>query len=89
MSSDLFTTRELAFAVGVTVLSGFAALALAHGSYQPAVLVEISMVAGFASVLRLRDAQAKGRRLLGWSQWSAVVWFGLAVLGLIFAPSLT
>jgi hypothetical protein len=88
MASDLFTTRELAFAFGVTVLAGFAALALAHGSYQPAVLVEIAMVAGFASVLRVRDAEAKGRRLLGWSQWSAVGWFGLAVLGLIFAPSL-
>jgi hypothetical protein len=89
MLTDLFTNRELAFAVGATALAGFAALALAHGRYQPAVIVEIAMVAGFASVLRVREAQAKGRRLMGWSQWSAVMWFGLALLSLLFAPNLT
>jgi hypothetical protein len=89
MSSDLFTARELLFAVGATALAGFAALALARGGYQAAVGVEIAMVAGFASILRVRDTQARGRQLSRWAQWSSVGWFGLAALGLILAPSLT
>ncbi|HET7181766.1 MAG TPA: hypothetical protein VFI15_05985 [Candidatus Limnocylindrales bacterium] len=88
MASDRFTTRELVFAVGATALTGLAALALARGGYQAAILVEIAMVAGFASVLRGRDAVAKGRPFLRWSQWSAVGWFGLAALGLLFARNL-
>ena len=89
MSSKLFTPLELVFAIGATALAGVAALALAHGAYQAAVPVEIAMVAGFASVLRVREAEAKGRAPLWWSPWSAVLWFGLAALGLLFAPNLT
>jgi hypothetical protein len=84
----LFTSRELAFAVALTALAGFAALALGHGRYQTPVLVEIAMIAGFVSILRTRDAQANGRRRV-WSQWSSTAWFGLAALGLLLAPNLT
>ena len=88
MERSLFTPREFVFAVAVTALAGFGALALGGGRYETPVVVEIAMVGGFASILRTRDAEAKGRQLLRWSQWSAVGWFGLAAIGLLLAPNL-
>jgi hypothetical protein len=85
MERSLFTTRELLFAVGLTALAGFAALALGHGRNQTLIMVEIGMIAGFASVLRTRHAEAKGRRLFPWQPWMTVGWFGLAAIGLLLA----
>jgi hypothetical protein len=85
---NLFTTRELLFAMGLIALAGFGTLALGHGRYQSAILVEMAMIAGFLSVLRTRDAEAKGRPTFSWQLWLTVGWFALAVVGLLISPSL-
>jgi hypothetical protein len=84
----LFSVFELLAAVGLTALAGFAALALGHGRYSTAIMVETAMVAGFVSILRTRDAERRGRPQLPWQPWMAVGWFGLAASVLIVAPDL-
>jgi len=84
---NLFSATELAAAAVLIAVTGFAALALGHGNYQTAVIVEIAIVAGLTSILRTRDLDRQGRATSG-QNWLAAMWFAFAVLILIFAPSL-
>jgi hypothetical protein len=88
MTQGLLRTGEVVVAVALMALAGFAALALSHGGIRAPILVEIAMAAGFLSMVRMREADAKGRRVQPWEPWRAALWFGLAAIGLLAAPSL-
>jgi hypothetical protein len=88
MYRDLFSVTELAAAAVLIAVAGYAALALGHGNYQTAVIVEIAMVAGLTNIVRTRDLERQGRRTTVGQNWLAARWFAFAVLILIFAPKL-
>ena len=88
MYQGLFTGRELAAAAVLIAVAGYAALALGHGKYQTAVIVEVAMVGGFVNVLRARELERTGRTPRFGQNWLAVGWFALAVVVLLLAPTL-